>query len=74
MKRLTLKMSNKREFALESQGEERTESLSLKGNVAKTVLLRKDLGFKEKKKKRRECEGERHISPFLSKVTRQLRT
>lgn len=53
-------------------GEGRRKSLSLKGNVAKTALLCKDLGFKEKKG--RECEGERHISPFLSKVAHQLQS
>lgn len=54
-------------------GEEVKKTLSFYGDVANTVLFCRDLGFKEKKRGG-ECEGERHISPFLSKVTHQLQS
>lgn len=72
MKRLTLKMFDKRKFVLESQVKEEGNLYHLKEMWQRLSCCAKTLGLK--KKKGRECEGERHISPFLSKAAHQLQS
>lgn len=65
-------MSNKREFALESQVKKEENLYHLKEMWQRLSCCARTLGLK--KKKRREREGERCIFPFLSEVTHQLQS